>query len=340
MKAKKVAVFLLAGALLIGNSNAVFAAESGTVVEGDSNSSDGSEDGDSGLEGGGSGSEGGGSGLEGGGSGLEGGSGTEGGSDTEGSGSGSEGGGTGSEGGGIGSEGGGTGSEGGGIGSEGGGSGSEGGGSGSEVGSGSESGGSDGESGVVKIKAPVFYAAPRATGDGTEDGTGDDTGTTDGYKDIPIESDTADGETLTKFEVDNTILGGDLIVSIPAEMTLEYDATSETMTKADYVSASGRCGANQKLEIRTATSITYKDDKKAEITVPGTVAFGVAEDDKQLENWTAVELLTGVKTPDSIVKKDISATVQKSDIDYIGSYSSVIQYNITVVTTDTATEEP
>lgn len=257
MKAKKVAVFLLAGALLIGNSNAVFAAESGTVVEGDTDSSedDGSDGGDSGLEGGGSGSEGDGSGLEGGGSGLEGGSGTEGGSDTEGSG---------------------TGSEGGGTGSEGGGSGSEGGGSGSEVGSGSESGGFDGESGVVKIKAPVFYAAPRATGDGTEDGTGDDTGTTDGYKDIPIESDTADGETLTKFEVDNTILGGDLIVSIPAEMTLEYDATSETMTKADYVSASGRCGANQKLEIRTATSITYKDDKKAEITVPGTVAFGVA----------------------------------------------------------------
>lgn len=305
MKAKKVAVFLLAGALLIGNSNAVFAAESDTVIEGDSDSSegDGSEGGGSGLEGGSSGLEGGGSGLEGGSSGLEdGGSGTEGGSSTEGGGSGTEGSGSGTEGDGTGTEGGGSGEE----------------------------------SGVVKIKAPVFYAAPRAAGDGT----GDDTGTTDGYTDISVESDTADGETLTKFEVDNTILGGDLIVSIPAEMTLEYDATSETMTKADYVSASGRCGANQKLEIRTATSITYKDDKKAEITVPGTVAFGVAEADKQLENWTAVELLTGVKTPDSIVKKDISATVQKSDIDYIGSYSSVIQYNITVVTTDTTTEEP
>ena len=52
MKAKKVAVFLLAGALLIGNSNAVFAAESDTVVEGDTDSSedDGSDGGDSGSD--------------------------------------------------------------------------------------------------------------------------------------------------------------------------------------------------------------------------------------------------------------------------------------------------
>jgi len=154
--------------------------------------------------------------------------------------------------------------------------------------------------------------------------------TSGGRVDIPVET-TADGTTKTDFVADSTILGGDLIVSIPAEMILTYDAENSVMTKTDYVSATGRCASTSKLEIKTLTSITYANDADNSISVPGTIAFGTTSGDYQVTDWSAPELLTGVKTPANVVKKNITASVQKDDIDYVGIYGTSILYNISVL---------
>lgn len=153
-----------------------------------------------------------------------------------------------------------------------------------------------------------------------------------GRIEIPVEIE-ADGETKTDFVVDRTILGGDLIVSIPAEMILEYDSGSETLAKEDYVSATGRCISTSKLEVKTLTSITYANEADNSIKVPGTIAFGTTSDTYQVTEWSAAELLAGVKNTADIAKKDIKASVLKSDIDFVGSYATSILYNISVLET-------
>lgn len=158
-----------------------------------------------------------------------------------------------------------------------------------------------------------------------------------GRIEIPVEIDKADGTTKTDFVVDNTILGGDLIVSIPAEMILSYDADNEVMVEADYVSASGRCSSTSNLEVKTLTSITYANDADNSIEVPGTIEFGVTSDAYQITEWSAAELLTGIKNIDDRVKKNITASVLKADIDFVGTYSTTILYNISVL--DSAVSE-
>ena len=171
----------------------------------------------------------------------------------------------------------------------------------------------------------------------------------EGQKAIQVEGTTGTGTSDTMFDVDNDILdegkpddvlGGDLIVSVPAELRLAYTSGGSTLTKSDKVYAVGRTKVSQVLDVKTPTNIEYTaDDATDEIIandpaakVPGVVAFGVAEGDNQKENWTAKELLVGVGKPsvDQGTGKNISSTVQKSDISYIGSYTSVIDYNITL----------
>lgn len=167
----------------------------------------------------------------------------------------------------------------------------------------------------------------------------------EGQKVIEVEGTTGTGTSDTMFDVDNDILdegkdpdvlGGDLIVSVPAELRLAYTSGGSTLTKEDKVYAVGRVKVSQELEVKTPTNIDYvaddatTDAQKAEATVPGVIAFGVADGENQKEDWSASELLKGVGKA-SVTEgtdKAISSTVQKSDIKYIGSYTSVIDYSI------------
>lgn len=165
------------------------------------------------------------------------------------------------------------------------------------------------------------------------------------HKLIEVEGESATGTSDTMFEVDNDILdegkdedvlGGDLIVSVPAELRLAYTSGGSTLTKSDEVYAVGRVKVSQNLDVKTPTNIEYvaddavTDEQKADSAVPGVVAFGEEDGENQKENWTAKELLVGVgkSSVTDGTGKDISSTVQKSDIKYIGSYTSVIDYNI------------
>lgn len=154
-----------------------------------------------------------------------------------------------------------------------------------------------------------------------------------------------DAQTKTSFSVEdpddldednggNGVLGGKLVVSIPAEMILTTtEGSNSVLTKADTVSARGRMHANEKLSVLTATDIDYVNADDNSVTVPGVVAFGAESGDNQLTEWSAAELVKGVKEgEEGIVTKDISSTVQKADIDYIGTYATNILYNISVAT--------
>lgn len=157
------------------------------------------------------------------------------------------------------------------------------------------------------------------------------------------------GDTITDFSVDNDILddgkpddvlGGDLIVSIPAELRLAYTSNGATFTKEDKVYAVGRVHSTDYLKILTPTNIEYTPDDATEellaanpeARVPGVISFGDTENNNQTSKWLASELLLGVGKG-SVTEgtgKAISSTVQKSDIKFIGSYRSVIDYNITL----------
>lgn len=145
---------------------------------------------------------------------------------------------------------------------------------------------------------------------------------------VNVIGDTATGNTPTSFEVDTNILGGDLVVSIPADLTLTYDSASGTFKDTDVVTANGRILASKKLEVKTPTTVTYKNEDDNSITVDGTIAFGTTSGDYGVEEWSASELLTSITSP---VEKDITATVNKTNISYIGTYKATVTYNISVV---------
>lgn len=143
-----------------------------------------------------------------------------------------------------------------------------------------------------------------------------------------------DPDDLNEENGGNGKLGGEVVVSVPAELVLGADAGSNAiLTKKDIVSARGRLKANQKLSITTPTNIAYANGDDSTVTVPGVVAFGAASGDNQLAEWSAAEMVKGVKEGEAgIVHKDISSTVQKVDIDYVGTYSTNLLYSIQVAT--------
>lgn len=148
--------------------------------------------------------------------------------------------------------------------------------------------------------------------------------------DLSVSGGTASGSTPTSFEVDTSILGGDLVVSIPAEMVLTYDSANEKFTNTDVVTAKGRITASKRLEVQVPSEIEYENADDTTIKVSGSVDFGsTSMNNMEKGYWSAAELLTGLTaTP---VERDIVVDVNKADISYIGTYSTNITYSISVV---------
>ena len=150
-----------------------------------------------------------------------------------------------------------------------------------------------------------------------------------------------DAKTKTSFRVTakdldeggNGVLGGELVVSVPAEMTLAGSSSdNQYLLKEDVIYARGRVGAADKLSVTTATVISYVNGDDSSITVPGEVVFGITSGSNQVEEWKAADLVKGVKEgEDGSVSKGIAVRVRKNAIDYKGSYSTVLNYNIEVL---------
>lgn len=142
--------------------------------------------------------------------------------------------------------------------------------------------------------------------------------------DIDVSGDSASGQTATSFTVTTDMLGGDLVVTIPDNMTLTYDSINKKFENADKVTAKGNINPSKKLSIKAPTSVTYLHEDDNSVDAVGTVTFGTSG----TETWSAAELKTSLTTADS---RDIKSTVPMSEVEYIGTYSTNITYNIAVV---------
>lgn len=141
--------------------------------------------------------------------------------------------------------------------------------------------------------------------------------------DVSVSGDSANGQTPTSFTVTTDMLGGDLVVTIPDNMTLTYDSTNKKFEDSDTVSAKGNINPSKKLTISAPTSVTYVHEDESSVNAKGSVSFGTSG----TETWSAAQLKTSLTTLDS---RDIKSTVPLTEVDYIGTYSTNITYSISV----------
>lgn len=139
------------------------------------------------------------------------------------------------------------------------------------------------------------------------------------------------GSSPSEFSVTAEMLGGDLVVTIPDSMTLEYSQENANFTKTAQVNAKGNINPAQKLEVTVPTAITYIHSDSEAVTADGTLSFGVTDGDNQKETWSAEDLRNAST---SGVNKDITSTVPLSEVEYAGDYTSTINFTINLVDVD------
>lgn len=153
-------------------------------------------------------------------------------------------------------------------------------------------------------------------------------------KEIAVEGETAQGSSDTSFSVTADMLGGGLVVTVPDSVSLEYDEENSRFSKTDKVNAKGYIPVLKHLEVSVPTDITYALEDEASITADGTVSFGTARDDGQVTSWSLAELKTKEEGNLAGADKNITVTVPKSEVDDIGTYKSVIDFDIALVAND------
>ena len=146
---------------------------------------------------------------------------------------------------------------------------------------------------------------------------------------INVTGDTATGSSPTSFNVTADMLeGGDLVITVPDSLTLEYSAENGNFTKEAQVNAKGNINPAKQVVVTTPTNVTYTHADDASITADGTVTFGTEDGTNQKTSWSAVELHDGGTTG---VSKALSSVVEKSEVEYIGEYTATVTYTISVV---------
>lgn len=141
---------------------------------------------------------------------------------------------------------------------------------------------------------------------------------------INVTGDTATGNTPTQFEVTEDMLGGGLVVSVPDELVLQYSKDNQNFSASDNVNAKGNINPSKKLNITTPATVTYLHNDDATVDAVGNIDFGT----ENTETWSANELRVA---KDKGVDKAIKSTVPMSEVEYVGTYSGTINYNINVV---------
>ena len=147
-------------------------------------------------------------------------------------------------------------------------------------------------------------------------------------QDISVTDDSVTGSSPTSFNVTADMLGGDLVVTIPDTLTLDYDSANSQFSKTSQVNAKGNINPAKKLEVSVPTDVTYLHADDNSVDAAGTLAFGTTDGDNQKETWTASALRTGGT---SGVDKDLTSTVPLSEVEYIGTYEATVTFNISLV---------
>lgn len=143
-----------------------------------------------------------------------------------------------------------------------------------------------------------------------------------------ITADDPSASTFTSFNISADMLeGGELVVSIPASMTLEYSQANDNYSNTSVVKVTGNIDPSKKVVVSTPTNITYANEKKSSVKANGVVAFGVTDGDNQKMEYSAEELMNAKTTG---ISKDISSSVAKSNVEYAGTYSTNIVFDISL----------
>lgn len=147
-------------------------------------------------------------------------------------------------------------------------------------------------------------------------------------QDISVTGDTATGSSPTTFEVTAEMLGGDLVVTVPDTLTLEYDSENSQFSKTSQVNAKGNINPSKKLEVSVPTDITYLHADDGSVDAEGTLSFGATDGDNQKSTWLASDLQGGGSAG---VDKDLTSTVPLSEVEYIGTYEATVTFDIELV---------
>lgn len=139
---------------------------------------------------------------------------------------------------------------------------------------------------------------------------------------FPVMADT--GTANTNFD-SSDLFSGELIVLIPDEVPLEL--VDSTFVGTGNVTAWGTAAASTLLTVSTDTEITYTHEKDSNITVDADVTFGT----DGVATWGGTTLRSNVDAVDK-AGYEVSASVSLDDVDDIGTYNSVINFNISVGT--------
>lgn len=136
------------------------------------------------------------------------------------------------------------------------------------------------------------------------------------------------GDVPTSFEVTADMLdGGDLLVTIPEELILEFDYDNEVFTNSDVVNVAGNILPTKEVNIETSTSASYVHADTDLVTAPAVIDFG----EEGESSVTAQELrAANVIDAETGVDIEITSTVEKDGVAYIGEYATSLTFNISV----------
>lgn len=123
-----------------------------------------------------------------------------------------------------------------------------------------------------------------------------------------------------------------LIVMIPDEVSLTLNEETQKFEGSGFVTAWGKAAASTVLSVSTDAEITYKNTKKESITVNAGVAFG----ENLTGTWSGATLNSNINA-DTKAGYDVVVSASLDEVDDIGTYTSVIPFNISVGRNDTFT---
>ena len=150
---------------------------------------------------------------------------------------------------------------------------------------------------------------------------------------VHAEEVTEAGSSTTDTSFDSSdLFDGELIVMIPDEVPLELSDDETAFEGSGFVTAWGTAAASTVLNVTTDTEITYTHELSSSVKVNADVAFGT----DGTASWDGTTLRSNV----SAVQKagfDVTASVNLADVPDIGTYTSVIPFNIEVVKADAVT---
>lgn len=152
---------------------------------------------------------------------------------------------------------------------------------------------------------------------------------------VPVGGDTASGTVDSQFIATADMLGGGLVVSIPADLNLTYDAGSASLKKEDFVTVKGSISATKRVDISVAKDNTWSTQAGlSTLNASGTVTFaGVGETNKDLgdgevSTTTVSYSASEVRASNNQDKKTVNAVVATSDIPAEGTYNATVKFHI------------